>query len=220
MTGATALDRSVAVPGPAWRLRLFGRPALVEAETQREVGLRPKDAALLAVVALAGPIEAAHLAAWLWPAASARQADTSLRQRLFRLRRDSGATLVTTGALLGLAARRRHRPRRDARRHSRRRACGPRRTARRPAVRRPARARQLAARRARGSGASGATRRSPPPPPLARASARWPADWSMRSAWSRASRWPSMRAPRDAAALPARRPRRRDRGVRATSSSA
>ena len=67
------------------------------------MALRPKDAALLAVIALSGPIKADHLAAMLWPAASARQADTSLRQRLFRLRRDSGAALVSGGSLLSLA---------------------------------------------------------------------------------------------------------------------
>ena len=87
-----------------WQLRLLGEPALVEPATQRVLPLRPKDAALLAVVALAGPIEASHLAAWLWPTASAKQADASLRQRLFRLRRDSGAGLVASGALLTLAS--------------------------------------------------------------------------------------------------------------------
>ncbi|HSW26918.1 MAG TPA: bacterial transcriptional activator domain-containing protein, partial [Burkholderiaceae bacterium] len=65
--------------------------------------LQPKDAALLAVVALSGPMKAEHLAAMLWPAANARQADTSLRQRLFRLRRRTGTPLVESGALLRLA---------------------------------------------------------------------------------------------------------------------
>ena len=94
-------------PALTWQLRLLGQPALVLASvaagSQRCIVLRPKDAALLAVVALAGPIKAERVAALLWPAASARQADTSLRQRLFRLRRETQAALVTSGALLQLA---------------------------------------------------------------------------------------------------------------------
>jgi DNA-binding SARP family transcriptional activator len=89
----------------AWRLRLLGRPALVAADGSRSMALRPKDAALLALVALAGPIQGDRLAAMLWPTATARQADTSLRQRVFRLRRDSGVALVEhTGATMTLAA--------------------------------------------------------------------------------------------------------------------
>ena len=94
-------------PALTWQLRLLGQPALVLASvaagSQRCIVLRPKDAALLAVVALAGPLKAERLAALLWPAASARQADTSLRQRLFRLRRETQAALITSGALLQLA---------------------------------------------------------------------------------------------------------------------
>jgi len=58
---------------------------------------------MLAVIALSGPVKADHLAAMLWPTAAARQADTSLRQRLFRLRRRAGMPLVESGALLRLA---------------------------------------------------------------------------------------------------------------------
>jgi len=90
--------------GPRWQLLLLGRPALVELASTRRIELRPKDAALLALVDLAGPIEAGRLASWLWPGANRRQADTSLRQRLFRLRRDTASTLVATGTLLSLAA--------------------------------------------------------------------------------------------------------------------
>ena len=88
--------------GVAWQLRLLGQPALIEKAAGREIALRPKDAALMAVVALAGPIKADHVAAMLWPEASAKQADASLRQRLFRLRRDTATTLVSSGALLAL----------------------------------------------------------------------------------------------------------------------
>src|SRR6516165_9763233 len=89
----------------AWRVCLLGRPALVaSAEGGRSLALRPKDAALLALVALAGPVQSERVAALLWPTATARQADTSLRQRIFRLRRDSGATIVDTGVTMALAA--------------------------------------------------------------------------------------------------------------------
>src|SRR5438309_1191957 len=68
------------------------------------VPLSAKDAALLAVVALDGPIAADHLAALVWPAAERRKADTNLRQRLFRLRRDVGTSLLAGTALLRLDA--------------------------------------------------------------------------------------------------------------------
>src|SRR5215831_15559653 len=67
-----------------WRLCLLGRPALVATvDAGRSLALRPKDAALLALVALGGPVQS---------------------QRIVRLRRDSGATLVDTGATMALAA--------------------------------------------------------------------------------------------------------------------
>ena len=86
--------------GQTWELRLLGQPALLARESGRELLLQPKDAALLAVVALSSPLKAERLVEMLWPRASARQADTSLRQRLFRLRRDTQAALVSTGPLL------------------------------------------------------------------------------------------------------------------------
>jgi len=69
-------------------LRLLGAPAL-EIGTRR-LALSAKDAALLCLAALAGPIRVDRLGALLWPASTARQADTSLRQRLYRLRREAG----------------------------------------------------------------------------------------------------------------------------------
>jgi len=83
-------------------LVLLGAPAL-EIGTRRLV-LSAKDAALLCLAALAGPIRVDRLGALLWPASTARQADTSLRQRLYRLRREAGAPLVAGGALLQLSA--------------------------------------------------------------------------------------------------------------------
>lgn len=87
-----------------WRLCLLGSPRLETVGGERRIELRPKDAALLALVALAGPIQADRLTALLWPTASAPRAEASLRQRTFRLRRDSAATLVASGALLQLAS--------------------------------------------------------------------------------------------------------------------
>ena len=86
-----------------WCLRLLGRPCLQRTQPAAQVWLTPKDAALLAVVALDGPIAAAHVAALIWPEAKAKRADTSLRQRLFRLRRDHDAHVVSAGALLQLS---------------------------------------------------------------------------------------------------------------------
>ena len=83
-------------------LHLLGVPCLVVAD--RSIALSAKDAALLALAALAGPLRADRVAALLWPQAAAKQADTSLRQRIYRLRQDTGLPLVSSGALLQLAA--------------------------------------------------------------------------------------------------------------------
>ncbi len=99
----TASRCAAPAAGRRWELRLLGPPALVARDPDRTLALRPKDAALLALVALAAPVKPGQIAAMLWPAASARQADASLRQRIFRLRRETQATLVSTGALLQLA---------------------------------------------------------------------------------------------------------------------
>jgi DNA-binding SARP family transcriptional activator len=82
-------------------LCLLGAPAL--RMQARSVALSPKDAALLCLAARAAPIRAERVAALLWPQATGRQADTSLRQRLYRLRRELGSPLVASGALLVLA---------------------------------------------------------------------------------------------------------------------
>lgn len=79
--------------GSTWRLALFGAPSLQHAE-RPDVPLSRKDAALLAVVALQGPLPPARLAAMLWPQASPAGAVNNLRQRLYRLRKASGARLV------------------------------------------------------------------------------------------------------------------------------
>ncbi len=81
-------------------LRLLGAPCLVLGE--RRIALSAKDAALLCLVALAGPIRADRVAAMLWPAATAKQADTSLRQRVYRLRHEAGVPLIASGTVLQL----------------------------------------------------------------------------------------------------------------------
>ncbi|MFI4931330.1 MAG: AAA family ATPase [Burkholderiales bacterium] len=103
MPRARTNESAVQRPGKAWQLRLLGQPALVPSGRGQPIVLPPKDAALLAVVALSGPVKSAHLAAMLWPTANAKQADTNLRQRLFRLRRRADTPLVETGTLLRLA---------------------------------------------------------------------------------------------------------------------
>ena len=87
-----------------WRLCLLGRPRLERVQGSARLPLSPKDAALLALVALDGPVAADHAMALLWPDADRRKADTSLRQRLFRLRRELGANFVSGGPWLQFAA--------------------------------------------------------------------------------------------------------------------
>ncbi|HEY2558831.1 MAG TPA: AAA family ATPase [Caldimonas sp.] len=91
-------------PAAVWCLHLIGMPCLVRRQPHSSVRLSPKDAALLALVALDGPLPPEVAAAMLWPAGDRRKADTNLRQRLFRLRRNIGANVVEGGALLRLAA--------------------------------------------------------------------------------------------------------------------
>ena len=81
-------------------LRLLGPPGIqLGAHT---IALSPKDGALMALAALATSIRPERAAALLWPHASARQADASLRQRVYRLRRDTGHALVSSGAAFAL----------------------------------------------------------------------------------------------------------------------
>jgi DNA-binding SARP family transcriptional activator len=89
---------------PGWRLHLLDQPRLARLDGSGTVAaLSAKDAALLAIVALDGPVPAEHAASLLWPHADRRKSETNLRQRLFRLRRDLGARVVEGGATLRLA---------------------------------------------------------------------------------------------------------------------
>ena len=101
--GSAPID--AAGSAPAWRLCLLGEPCVVRLDpapaTHR---LSPKDAALLAMVALDGPVSCEQIASRLWPGADRRKGDTNLRQRLFRMRRDLQAHLVHGHTRLELAA--------------------------------------------------------------------------------------------------------------------
>lgn len=103
MPASTEISVLDATAGPRWRLVLLGLPHLAREEPPATLRLSPKDVALLAVVALDGPVAADRVAALLWPSVGSRKADASLRQRLFRLRRECGSNIVLAGGLLRLA---------------------------------------------------------------------------------------------------------------------
>jgi hypothetical protein len=71
-------------------LRLLAVPALVLGNSA-PLALERKDAALLALLVLDGPLPRARAAAMLRPDAEPQKARNSLRQRLLRLRRSAGA---------------------------------------------------------------------------------------------------------------------------------
>lgn len=77
------------------------------AQVQREgappLPLAPRDAALLAWLAIEGPTPRDRLAALLWPASGQAQGRTVLRQRLFHLRKALACDLVSGTPLLALA---------------------------------------------------------------------------------------------------------------------
>ncbi len=82
-------------------LRLSGTAQAVVDVGCRE--LATTDALMLAWLALEGPTSREHLAALLWPGSSVEAARNALRQRLFRLRKHTGANLVSGTATLQLA---------------------------------------------------------------------------------------------------------------------
>jgi DNA-binding SARP family transcriptional activator len=81
-------------------LRLSGR---FESPAGGGCDLEPKDALLLAYLALEGPTPRAKLAALLWPDVEEERARGNLRQRLLRLKRTTGIELVTGNPLAKLA---------------------------------------------------------------------------------------------------------------------
>ncbi len=84
-------------------LQLAHSPCFVDADGSA-CALAPRDAALLAWLALEGPTPRARLATLLWPDSEPETARNSLRQRLFQLRKQLGAALVSGSTTLALAA--------------------------------------------------------------------------------------------------------------------
>ncbi|MDE2368991.1 MAG: AAA family ATPase [Burkholderiales bacterium] len=91
-------------PPPHLHLLLAGTPMLAAARPRPPRPLARLDGALLAWLALEGSTPRARLAALLWPAHSVEAARNSLRQRLFKLRRQLGVELIAGGEMLALAA--------------------------------------------------------------------------------------------------------------------
>ena len=87
-----------------WRLRCYGPPCLTTGiDGDTVLALAPKDAALLAYVALNNGGASARAATLVWPGATERGALNNLRQRLFRLRSKTEARLLEVSATACLA---------------------------------------------------------------------------------------------------------------------
>ncbi len=84
-------------------LLLAGTPLLRLPGSAEAQPLAARDAALLAWLALEGPTARNRVAALLWPESDADAARNSLRQRLFKLRRQFGVALVAGQDTLALA---------------------------------------------------------------------------------------------------------------------
>ena len=82
---------------------LLSQAPQVTTASGTHVALAPRDAALLAWLALEGPTPRLRLAALLWPESAPVAARNTLRQRLFHLRKQLGADLVVGNAVLALA---------------------------------------------------------------------------------------------------------------------
>ena len=90
-------------PPPAWCLQL-SHAGLARVGEQLWVPLSPRDALMLAWLALEGPTPRVRLAQLLWPDSPADAARNSLRQRLFQLKKLLQFEPVQGQALLTLAA--------------------------------------------------------------------------------------------------------------------
>lgn len=86
----------------AIHLRLLGQPQVQDAKGRVHL-LERRDAAMLALLALDGPQSRSSLAQHLWPDVALPKALTSLRQRIFRMRRLTGHALVVEAGALQLA---------------------------------------------------------------------------------------------------------------------
>jgi DNA-binding SARP family transcriptional activator len=92
---------TASVSAPA--LRLLGEAACIDGAGQVQP-LEPKDALLLAYLAIEGPTPRKTLAALLWPQADEDRASANLRQRLFRLRKLVGVDLRQGSSIASLPA--------------------------------------------------------------------------------------------------------------------
>jgi hypothetical protein len=90
------------LPSRAVRLQLATAPQCTD-RSGRSWPLAPRDAALLAWLAIQGPTPRARLAVLLWPDSAPEAARNTLRQRLFQLRRQLGEDIATGSTLLALA---------------------------------------------------------------------------------------------------------------------
>ncbi len=91
------------VPTDQLTLTLLGPPGW-RRDADAQAPLSRLDAAMLALLVLDGEQPRDRLAAWLWPKVSQRGANLNLRQRIFRLRRDTGHRLIDAGQVLRLTA--------------------------------------------------------------------------------------------------------------------
>ncbi len=93
--------------GETVRLHLLG-PARLQIGRGAARPLERHDALLLALLAIEGPMNRAHLARLLWPSSASRDATGSLRQRLHRLALVAGGPVVQGHAQVQLVAHVRH----------------------------------------------------------------------------------------------------------------
>ena len=91
-SGKTRQSQPKAAGGWRLQLRQTGR---FESAAGAHHDLEPKDALLLAYLAIEGSTSRGRLAALLWPDVGDERARGNLRQRLLRLKRTTGAELVT-----------------------------------------------------------------------------------------------------------------------------
>jgi DNA-binding SARP family transcriptional activator/tetratricopeptide (TPR) repeat protein len=98
-----AVSADAAGQPAAGRLQLCGEPCFVHPDGRR-TRIDDKDALLLAFLAIEGPTPRAQLAGFVWPDVDRERARTSLRQRLFRLRKALGLELLREGEVTALRA--------------------------------------------------------------------------------------------------------------------
>jgi DNA-binding SARP family transcriptional activator/predicted ATPase len=95
------VPRAAATIGKLMHLHLSTLPR-IECSPEVTIPLAPRDAVVLAWLAVEGPITRARMASMLWPASSDAQARSALRQRLLRLNKSVGVDLIGNGPVLQL----------------------------------------------------------------------------------------------------------------------